>query len=284
MRPMIMAGSPQRAGCCLALLLGLNLYSSLLPTNAAEPVVNDPGMEFITVPAGEFTMGTLDLEAAAMERPDGSPVQVRDESPPHPVRFSEAFQLGRTEVTQEQWLKVMRTRPGPESHWQRADWRDLPVVSVTWHEVVKFIEALNRNTAGLTYRLPTEAEWEYAARAGSQGLRPVSDDTLPDYAWYIENSGDVVRPVATRKANAWGLHDMLGNVWEWTADWYSPDYYATAPGTSPPGPAEGTKKVRRGGSYHCPLHLVRPGYRAADDPAQAYSVLGFRVIAQRHAH
>jgi formylglycine-generating enzyme required for sulfatase activity len=146
MRPMIMAGTPQRAGCCLALLLGLNLYSSLLPLRAAEPLINELGMEFITVPAGEFTMGTPDLEAAAMERPDGSPAQVRDESPPHPVRFPEAFQLGRTEVTQEQWLKVMGT--GPESHWQRADWRDLPVVSVTWHGVAKFIEALIRSATG----------------------------------------------------------------------------------------------------------------------------------------
>jgi sulfatase modifying factor 1 len=173
-------------------------------------------------------------------------------------------------------------RPGgPASGaWQRDDWRTLPVVSVTWLDVQHFIKALDERTPGITYRLPTEAEWEYAARAGTEGLRPMPVDKLPDYAWYIENSGDEVHPVATRKANTWDLHDMFGNVWEWTADWYAPDYYAKAPDTSPQGPADGNKKLRRGGSYHCPIHLVRPGYRSADAPTQTYSVVGFRLVAE----
>ncbi len=245
-----------------------------------EPLINEQGMAFVKVPAGEFIMGTHDLESAAMERPDGELAQIRDETPPHRVRFPEPLWLGRTEVTQEQWLKVMGTRPGPEAHWQREDWRTLPVVSVTWLDVQHFITALEERTPGITYRLPSEAEWEYAARASTEGLRPMPVDKLPDHAWYIENSGDAVQPVATRKANAWGLHDMFGNVWEWTADWYAPDYYANAPDITPQGPADGDKKLRRGGSYHCPMHLVRPGYRSADAPNQTYSVVGFRLVAE----
>ncbi|MEA2080104.1 MAG: SUMF1/EgtB/PvdO family nonheme iron enzyme [Pseudomonadota bacterium] len=244
------------------------------------PLVNELGMAFVEVPAGMFIMGTHDLEAAAMERPDGELAQIRDEAPPHSVRFPEPFWLGRTEVTQGQWLEVMGTRPGPESEWQRDDWRTLPVVSVTWFDVQAFIAALEKRTQGISYRLPTEAEWEYAARAGTQALRPMPVEKLPDYAWYIENSGDVAQPVATRKANIWGLHDMFGNVWEWTADWYAPDYYVNTPAVAPQGQADGNKKVRRGGSYHCQVHMVRPGYRSADDPARTYSVVGFRLIAE----
>ena len=246
----------------------------------SEPLVNEQGMAFVVVPAGAFIMGTHDLESAAMERPDSELAQIRDEAPPHRVRFPEPLWLGRTEVTQGQWLAVMGTRPGPESHWQREDWRTLPVVSVTWLDVQHFITALEERTPDISYRLPTEAEWEYAARAGTEGLRPMSVGKLSEHAWYIENSGDVVQPVATRKANTWGLHDLFGNVWEWTADWYAPDYYANIAVVAPQGPADGNKKVRRGGSYHCPVHMVRPGYRSADDPARSYSVVGFRLVAE----
>jgi sulfatase modifying factor 1 len=249
---------------------------------AEKPLVNAQGMTFVVVPAGEFIMGTHDLESAAMERPDGEIAQIRDETPSHKVRFPEPFWLGRTEVTQGQWLRVMGTRPGPEAHWQRKDWRTLPVVSVTWFDVQRFITALEEHTPGITYRLPTEAEWEYAARAGTEGLRPMSVDKLTDHAWYIDNSGDVVHPVATLKANTWGLYDLFGNVWEWTTDWYAPDYYSNTPVIAPQGPAIGNKKLRRGGSYHCSMHLVRPGYRSADTPTQAYSVVGFRLVAAQN--
>jgi sulfatase modifying factor 1 len=241
---------------------------------------NPLGMTFIAIPAGELMIGTADIVEAAMERPDGSEAMVADEQPRHRVVFEDRFWLGKTEVTQGQWLAVMGGRPGPASHWQRDDWRDLPVVSVTWEGVQAFIEALEARDPAHRYRLPSEAQWEYAARAGREGLRPFPIDELPAHAWYIDNSGDVPHPVATRQANPWGLHDMLGNVWEWTADWYAPDTYGGRRQVDPQGPRDGIRRVRRGGSYHCPVHLTRPGYRAADRPDQAYSVLGFRLVAE----
>ncbi len=260
-------------------ILVLSLALSVPCHAEAGRLLNRWGMTFLAIPAGQFMMGTQDIDAATMEHPSGDPEQVRDETPPHPVRIS-AFYLGRTEVTQQQWLDVMGTRPGPQANWQRDVWQTLPVVTVSWHRVMDFIEALNIKDGMHQYRLPTEAEWEYAARGGSEGLRPFPVELLDEYAWTISNSGDIVQPVATRKANPYGIHDLFGNAWEWTQDWYSPDYYSVSPDEDPQGPANGTKRVRRGGSFHCPVHLVRSGYRAPDFPDKRYSVLGFRLVAE----
>ena len=248
-------------------------------TSLADTHTNAQGMEFTPLPAGEFLMGTPDPDALAFELPDGDLDRIRDETPAHRVRFDKPILMQTTEVTQEQWLEVMDTRPGPESHWQREDWRRLPVVSVSWHDVQTFVDRLNDLDPQADYRLPTEAEWEYAARAGRQGVRPMPKEELTSHAWYIANSGDRPHPVGTRRANPWGLHDMFGNVWEWVSDWYAPQYYAHSAQLNPQGPSGGNLKVRRGGSYHCKVHLVRPGYRSADTPDTAYSVIGFRLVA-----
>jgi formylglycine-generating enzyme required for sulfatase activity len=257
-----------------------------VPAVQADPDVfrNPIGMTFVEIPAGSFIMGTEEPDEPASERPDGNRDAVRDESPAHRVEFPAAFYLGTTEVTQGQWLEIMGTQPGPQEYWAGADWRHLPVVSVSWHDAGRFIQHLQARDPTAQYRLPTEAQWEYAARAGTRGLRPVSPQQLPEHAWYIANSGDVPHPVGTRRANPWGLYDMLGNAWEWTRDWYAPDHYAQSASVNPQGPDSGRKRVRRGGSYHCPLHLVRPGYRAADRPDTTYSVTGFRLIAIPAAH
>jgi formylglycine-generating enzyme required for sulfatase activity len=245
-----------------------------------DTVTNLLGMQFVTIPAGSFRMGTPNRQAAIAEMDEPDRHAFRDEQPAHRVRLSQPFLLGRTEVTQAQWFRVMQNKPGPQAHWRRADWDTLPVVSVSWHMAQRFAEELGKLDADYRYRLPTEAEWEYAARAGSTGLRPVPSDRLPERAWYIANSGDEPHPVATRRANAFGIHDMLGNAWEWVADWYAPDSYGD--GTvrlDPTGPTDGRSRVRRGGSYHCPLHQTRPGYRSANTPETRYSVIGFRLVA-----
>lgn len=224
-------------------------------------------------------MGTPDVEEALFEIPEPQPGDVLDEAPAHTVTISQNFWLGKTEVTQKQWLSVMDNKPGPETHWVHKDWESLPVVSVSWHMAKRFAEELSKIDSDYDYRLPTEAEWEYAARAGSSELRPVPVDNLTDHAWYIDNSGDVPHPVAQRKANAFGVHDMLGNAWEWVEDWYNPTTYTSENRIDPQGPSQGSAKVRRGGSFHCPLHLTRPGYRAANKPGTRYEVVGFRVVA-----
>lgn len=258
------------------------LFALLLsyPAHAGDIIENFLGMRFVNIPAGEFVMGTKDLPLAVMEIPKPEAGALADETPAHRVAISRAFYLAETEVTQQQWFKVMENKPGPDIVWQREDWQLLPVVSVSWFMAQRFVEEINKMDARYFYRLPTEAEWEYVAKDGVNELRPVAIDELEDYAWFINNSTDIPQPVATRKPNRFGVYDMLGNVWEWTQDWYASDTYTRGKRINPAGPSNGRSKIRRGGSYHCPLHLTRPGYRSANPPATQYEVVGFRVVAE----
>lgn len=238
------------------------------------------GMEFVWVPPGEFQMGSTDgeLQDVLFEMDDADIIQIRDEAPQHVVRISKGFWMGRTEITQNQWLQVMKTRPGPAEHWNRPDWQRLPVVSTSWNMARQFVARLSQLDKRYNYRLPSEAEWEYAARAGSKGSRPMAVEHLDEYAWSLKNSGDVPQPVATRKPNAFGLYDTLGNAWEWVNDRYSE--YTTANQVDPVGPGQGQQRIRRGGSYHCPLYEMRPAFRSLDpDPDTKYTVTGLRVVA-----
>jgi formylglycine-generating enzyme len=261
-------------------VMSMLLISTL--TNAETIETNDIGMTFVTIPAGHFLMGITEAERQTvideMEKPDFD--AFKDEQPQHKVIISKDFLLGETEVTQGQWLKVMENKPGPKEYWQQDDWETLPVVSVSWNMAKRFTEELSKMDPDYNYRLPTEAEWEYAARGGSNALRPMPIAQLVDYAWHFQNSDDVPHPVASLNANAFGVHDMLGNAWEWVADWYAPDTYIKATRTDPAGPKTGQSRLRRGGSYHCPLFQTRPGYRSANTPDTAYSVIGFRVVAE----
>ncbi|NOQ87538.1 MAG: SUMF1/EgtB/PvdO family nonheme iron enzyme [Gammaproteobacteria bacterium] len=262
------------------LLILLSIVSSHLQAAPAAPK-SVPDLKFVTIPAGQFTMGTTDLSEALADLPEPEAAMIKDETPAHSVIFTKSFQLSQTEVTQKVWLNIMHTKPGPAKNWQANNWQQLPVVSVSWKAANEFINKLNQQSDSFRYRLPTEAEWEYAARAGNTGLRPFSKIDMDEYAWYINSSNDEVQPVAQLKANAWGLYDMYGNVWEWVADWYSPTAYAESETVSPQGPKQGNKKIRRGGSYHCPPHLIRPAYRAADTLDKAYSVQGFRLVIEK---
>jgi formylglycine-generating enzyme required for sulfatase activity len=190
-------------------------------------------MTFTLIPAGTFQMGSDEPQA------------VSDEKPLHSVRISNAFYLGTTEVTQQQWKAIM----GADTNRSNFKGDDLPVETVSWNEVQEFIRKLNAKEGGEKYRLPTEAEWEYAARAGTTTAYSFGDEEnqLGEYAWYDGNSGGKTHPVGRLKANDWGLHDMYGNVWEWAQDWYS-DYTAAtteAPAVDPKGSAEGAYRWSR---------------------------------------
>jgi sulfatase modifying factor 1 len=272
---------PGLASLLLLCVLSVTAYAR---TSTAPVSFRDEtsGLNFVSIPAGHFIMGTperlLDLAIAEMPKPRAD--LVADETPAHTVVLDHAFNLSATEVTQQAWYHLMKTRPGPDRHWQHNNWQQLPVVSVSWNDAQQFIEKLNALSTRYHYRLPTEAEWEYAARAGNDDLRPFSKLAMDEYAWYLLNSNDEIQPVAQLEANGFGLYDMYGNAWEWVSDWYQPNSYASAGSHNPPGAELGDKKVRRGGSYHCAPHLVRSAYRAADPPDTAYSVLGFRLVAE----
>jgi formylglycine-generating enzyme required for sulfatase activity len=252
-----------------ALLVLLGLFLPLFSPGpfaafaAEEARTNSLGMEFVLIPAGTFRMGS-DVLA--------------DEKPVHAVTVSKAFYLGRYEVTQEQWTALMEENPS----WFRGG--SLPVEQVFWSDAQEFLRRLNEKEGHSRYRLPTEAEWEYAARAGRAG--PLAEDALARAAWYEKNSGSGTHPVGQKEPNAWGLHDMLGNVNEWVQDWFAGDYYKYSPSTDPAGPPSGTLRVRRGGSWSDGAENCRLARRTFDAPDSSLcgppgcrlGDLGFRVL------
>jgi len=191
-------------------------------------------MKMVLIPAGKFMMGSPDSEQGRYE----------DEGPQHEVVITKPFYMGVTEVTQAQYEAVMGKNP---SYYRGAA---NPVDTVSWNDAVEFCKKLSEKTRQ-TVRLPTEAEWEYACRAGTQTAFSFGDDpsTLGDYAWWAMNSGETPHPVGQKKPNAWGLYDTHGNVWEWCADWWGA--YPKGPITDPSGPATASRgsRVARGGSW-----------------------------------
>jgi len=181
---------------------------------------NAAGMEFVKIVPGEFMMGCSDGDSQCNN----------DEKPAHRVRITKAFELGKYEVTQAQWKLIMNTNPST------VHGDDHPVETVAKSDAEAFLAKLNAQNDGYRYRLPTEAEWEYAARAGSKGAYA---GKLSDIAWYSENSGDETHPVGTKQPNAWGLYDMQGNVREWVSDTYGANYYGNSPQDDPTGPVAG---------------------------------------------
>ena len=228
---------------------------------AGDSWTNSLGMEFAWIPAGSFLMGS----------PKGEKDRSRDEHQ-HMVRISEGFWMKTYEVTQGEWVTVMGENP---SNFKKCGWR-CPVEKVSWNDAQEYIRRLNGREPGkgYLYRLPTEAEWEYAARAGTTGPRY---GELKQVAWRMTwGSNDRPHPVALKRANRWGLHDMLGNVWEWTADWYG--QYPTGPVTDPSGPSTGSDRVRRGGSWSNFGGRVRSAFRGHHAPNGRSGAIGFRLV------
>jgi formylglycine-generating enzyme required for sulfatase activity len=187
----------------------------------------------------------------------------------HEVTISKPFYLGVTEVTQEQYEAVMGNNP--------SNFKDAknPVERVSWDDAVEFCKKLSSKT-GKTVRLPTEAEWEYACRAGTTGAY-AGNGSLDDMGWYTSNSSSKTHPVGQKKPNAWGLYDMHGNVYEWCGDWYA-DKYPTGAAKDPTGPASGESRVLRGGSWDLYPQYCRSAYRDWLSPGSRGVDIGFSVV------
>jgi formylglycine-generating enzyme required for sulfatase activity len=223
------------------------------------------GIDFIshnmvTVQGGRFIMGSNDDE---------------DERPPHEVELSD-FMIGKYEVTQLEWESVMATNP---SFWKGDDY---PIENVSWDDIQLFLKKLNQQT-GHRYRLPTEAEWEYAARGGpkSKGYMYSGSDSLDEVAWYENNSDGRTHKVGLLKPNELGLYDMNGNVWEWCQDWYDIMYYKHSALKDPQGPAMSESKVLRGGSWYDDSHAYKTTFRNWYQPRRAFKNDGFRLAESK---
>ena len=219
--------------------------------------VNGVSFRMVRVEGGTFQMGSEDSDAYS------------DEKPIHQVTLG-SYAIGETEVTQELWQAIMGSNP---SYFKGSN---LPVENVSWEDCQKFIRQLNAKM-GRSFRLPTEAEWEFAARGGdkSRGYKYSGSNNIDDVAWYDDNSSRTTHPVKTKQANELGLYDMSGNVWEWCQDWK--DSYSSSAQTNPTGPSSGSYRVFRGGSWYNNARSCRSTYRNRNTPSSRYSDLGLRL-------
>lgn len=250
-----------------------------------ETLENSVGMRFVRIPAGEFLMAVADV---------GNTAELRDEFQSHRVRITRSFHLGVCEVTQEQYERVVGDNPS----WHAAsgggvddlgdrDWRRLPVEQVTWNDANEFCRKLSalpaERKAGRVYRLPTEAEWEYACRAGGDEpyrwrKRREQDDRSGENAGVLPPLPIVA--VGSYAANAFGLFDMRGNVYEWCGDWFDRDYYSRSPVENPQGPARGYLKVVRGGDWQFTGETCKINYPVSP-PWKSSRFIGFRIVCEQ---
>jgi formylglycine-generating enzyme required for sulfatase activity len=241
-------------------------------------MTNSIGIKLAMIPAGEFLMGSPDSDMAAPA----------DEKPQHWVRITRPFYLGIYPITQGQYRAVTGTNP---AHFEGSD--DLPVESVSWKDAVAFCNHLSEREGlqpyydltgwtrrgGDGYRLPTEAEWEYAARAGSTTYFSfgADDSRMDEYAWFIDNSMARTHPVGQKQPNAFGLHDMHGNVWEWCCDCLDPLFYGQSPGADPHCPGQAAVRVHRGGCWADGPWYLRSANRGGSTAGSHDADVGFRV-------
>ena len=252
-------------------------------------------MEFTLIPDGSFWMGSPDSDKDADS----------DEKPRHNVKFSKGFFLGNYEVTQEEYKRVIGRNPSnfsaqgkyPEDVKGQDTWR-YPVENVSWEEAIVFCNEMSKlddlqpyyragvPSGGDGYRLPTEAEWEYACRAGTTTRYGFGDDEtkLREYAWCGDNAGGMTHQVATRTPNAWGLYDMHGNVWESCWDWHDNKYDDLSPAVDPSGSTHGSAKISRGGAFDSEYHKTRSAVRSGWNPATGKDYVGFRVARNQPEH
>jgi formylglycine-generating enzyme required for sulfatase activity len=300
------------------------------PSTAERENGNSIGMRLVRIPAGEFLMGAeepAEQLLRAFPAHNRKPEDIKEEYPRHRVRITRSFFLGKFEVTVGQYRRFVedtgyRTEPETdgkggwgynpqlrkcEGRKVQYSWRNTgfaqsdnhPVVNVTWNDSVRFCEWLSRKE-GVTYRLPTEAEWEYSCRAGTTTRYHNGDDPdlLPEVGRVSNPKGlktfphiqemeipavgpdSFTVPVGRYKSNAFGLHDMHGNAWEWCSDWQDDDYYARSPVDDPQGPEHGTVRARRGGGWNTFPIWARASFRNYNTPVSRTCNLGFRVVRE----
>lgn len=321
------------------LLLALTGCTTLAPLQPRELIENSLGMKFVLVPAGEFLMGSdASPESLSRDFPQYSIDRLKDlgdEAPVHLVKLTRAFFLGQHEVTVGQFRRFIQasgyqpesiadgsggygynptydpanSKSGdafegrdPKYSWLNPGFvqgDDEPVLNVSWGDAVAMTRWLSQ-VEGKRYRLPTEAEWEYACRAGSKSHYDNGNDpqqlpkvanvfdidstkNWPQWKAYAVQTSDgypFTSPVGSFAPNAFGLHDMVGNAWEWVSDRYQQDYYAASPINNPPGPDTGSRRVRRGGSWHTWPLYARCSYRNINTEASRYPLLGMRLLRE----
>ncbi len=204
--------------------------------------------KYVKIKPGTFIMGSPESEAGRW-----------DDETQHEVTITRPYEMAATTITQKQYYGTGG---------------DEPAVNISWDDVQAYIAKLNVEQSKYTYRLPTEAEWEYAARAGTTGPYPFPAHNIEEHAWLLTNSGDKLHPVAQKLPNSWGLYDMHGNLWEWCEDWYGE--YPGGPRTDSAGPKTGSYRVVRGGSWSCGARLLRSAVRFSVGPGERYPSVGFR--------
>lgn len=246
-------------------LLGIIPADTTETATVTEYTVNGVTFKMVAVHGGTFAMGGFGTQVEDYERPI------------HQVTLSD-FRIGQTEVTQELWQVVMWNNPSNFNGGTFGINLQRPVEFVSWEDCQEFIVKLNQIT-GKNFRLPTEAEWEYAARGGegSQGYAYAGSNAISNVAWYTTNSGSATHTVATKAPNELGLYDMSGNVGEWCQDWYNSSYYSNSPTTNPPGPDTGSSRVVRGGNWGTFDRYCRVFSRKCETPSTNNKFVGLRL-------
>lgn len=234
---------------------------------------NSLGMKFVYIHSGSFMMGSSLSPLLIENKYGGKAKWYSDECPQHEVTLTKSFYMQTTEVTQKQWMAVLGNNPSKFINCGE----NCPVEKVSWDDVQEFIKRLNQKEGTDKYRLPTEAEWEYACRGGSTTAFCFGNDIsmLPEHTWYSANSRDWSHQAGQKKPNAWGLCDMHGNVWEWCQDWYS--IYPSESVTDPKGPSSGSHRVSKGGSWRSAARFCRSAHRYGVDPGYRRPTRGFRL-------
>ncbi len=240
--------------------------NATLPSGRIVSIVTDSSGDVIFADMVKVEGGTFTMGATSEQGKDA----YDNEKPAHQVTLSDYY-IGKYEVTQELWTAVMGSNPSSFTG------TNLPVETVSWNDCQQFIDRLNSMT-GLRFRLPTEAEWEYAARGGnkSKGYKYSGSNNVKEVAWYEKNSGSGTHAVGTKQPNELGIYDMSGNVWEWCSDWYGS--YSSSSQTNPTGPFSGSRRVLRGGSWYDAARGCRVSYRGSISPSSRADDIGFRLV------